>query len=137
MRVHLAFACLPEPMPYAAKPACKEGETNMASQDSGVTMQIMTKHRATPCRFLVDDDFAAWGRIYLEHLGQTLLFSHMYPNTPESFAIACEEPWDEEMYDRAQAQLEASSASKVVVVSSPSRIGPDLGRHSTSKPSLS
>ena len=37
-------------------------------------MQIMSKkNRATPCRFLVGDDFAAWGRIYLEPLECTLL----------------------------------------------------------------
>ena len=42
-------------------------------QGSGGTMQIMTKNRATPCRFLVGDDFAAWGRIYLEPLECTLL----------------------------------------------------------------
>jgi splicing factor U2AF subunit len=40
-------------------------------------------------------------------MGQTLLLAHMYPNTPESLAIACEEPWDEDMYDRAQQHLEA------------------------------
>ncbi|CAK9011656.1 Splicing factor U2af small subunit A (U2 auxiliary factor 35 kDa subunit A) (U2 small nuclear ribonucleoprotein auxiliary factor small subunit A) (U2 snRNP auxiliary factor small subunit A) (Zinc finger CCCH domain-containing protein 60) (OsC3H60) [Durusdinium trenchii] len=40
-------------------------------------------------------------------MSQTLLLSHMYPNTPESLALANDEPWDDDMYDRAQAHLEA------------------------------
>jgi len=36
-----------------------------------------------------------------------LLLSHMYPNTPESLALANDEPWDDDMYDRAQQHLEA------------------------------
>lgn len=40
-------------------------------------------------------------------MSQTLLLSHMYPNTPEALAIANEENWDEDMYDRAQAHFEA------------------------------
>lgn len=40
-------------------------------------------------------------------MSQTLLLSHMYPNTPEALAIANDEPWDEDMYDRAQAHFEA------------------------------
>mmetsp|Transcript_102056 Transcript_102056/g.197589 ORF Transcript_102056/g.197589 Transcript_102056/m.197589 type:complete len:280 (+) Transcript_102056:77-916(+) len=40
-------------------------------------------------------------------MSQTLLLSHMYPNTPESLALANDEPWDEDMYDRAQQHLEA------------------------------
>jgi len=31
----------------------------------------------------------------------------MYPNTPESLALANDEPWDDDMYDRAQQHLEA------------------------------
>ena len=30
-----------------------------------------------------------------------------YPNTPESLALANDEPWDDDMYDRAQARSEA------------------------------
>jgi len=40
-------------------------------------------------------------------MSQTLLLSHMYPNTPESLALANDEPWDDDMYDRAQQHLEA------------------------------
>jgi len=40
-------------------------------------------------------------------MSQTLLLSHMYPNTPEALAIANDEPWDDDMYDRAQQHLEA------------------------------
>jgi len=40
-------------------------------------------------------------------MSQTLLISHMYPNTPESLALANDEPWDDDMYDRAQQHLEA------------------------------
>jgi len=38
---------------------------------------------------------------------QSLLLCHMYPNCPESLQIAQEEPWDDEMYARAQDHLEA------------------------------
>jgi len=31
----------------------------------------------------------------------------MYPNTPEALALANDEPWDDDMYDRAQQHLEA------------------------------
>ena len=62
--VHLAIACLSEPNAVRCQD-CLQG--------SGGTMQIMTKNRATPCRFLVGDDFAAWRRIYLEPLECTLL----------------------------------------------------------------
>lgn len=37
----------------------------------------------------------------------TLLLSHMYPNSPEGVAIANDEEWDDEMYDRAQDHVEA------------------------------
>jgi splicing factor U2AF subunit len=40
-------------------------------------------------------------------MSQTLLLSHMYPNTPEALALANDEPWDDDMYDRAQQHLEA------------------------------
>merc|ERR1719235_1031145 len=38
---------------------------------------------------------------------QTLLLSHMYPNTPEAIAISSHEPWDDAMYDKAQQHLES------------------------------
>eukprot|EP00438_Fugacium_kawagutii_P026758 Skav216448 [mRNA] locus=scaffold50:405013:408892:+ [translate_table: standard] len=31
--------------------------------------------------------------------------SDRYPNTPESLALANDEPWDDDMYDRAQARV--------------------------------
>jgi len=37
---------------------------------------------------------------------QGLLLAHMYPNTHESLLIATEEPWTDEMYDKAQAHIE-------------------------------
>jgi len=39
-------------------------------------------------------------------ISQTLMLARMYHNTPESLQIAQEEPWDDEMYDRAQEHLE-------------------------------
>jgi splicing factor U2AF subunit len=39
-------------------------------------------------------------------MSQTLLLSHMYPNTPEALALANDEPWDDDLYDRAQQHLE-------------------------------
>lgn len=35
-----------------------------------------------------------------------LLLTHMYPNTHESLLIATEEPWTDEMYEKAQAHIE-------------------------------
>jgi len=35
-----------------------------------------------------------------------LLLAHMYPNTHESLLIATEEPWTDEMYEKAQAHIE-------------------------------
>lgn len=37
----------------------------------------------------------------------TLLLPHLYPNLPESMAIANDEDWDDEMYARAQEHVEA------------------------------
>merc|ERR1711924_286055 len=39
-------------------------------------------------------------------MSQTLLLSHMYPNTPEALALANDELWDDDMDDRAQQHLE-------------------------------
>lgn len=39
-------------------------------------------------------------------ISQTLMLARMYHNTPESLQIAQEEPWDDEMYDKAQEHLE-------------------------------
>jgi len=38
---------------------------------------------------------------------RTLLLTNMYPNPPEATAIGNEEPWDDAMYDRAQAHTES------------------------------
>jgi len=38
---------------------------------------------------------------------QTVLITNMYPNPPESLAIANDEDWDDDMYDRAQDHIEA------------------------------
>lgn len=37
---------------------------------------------------------------------QTLLLPHLYPNSPESMAIANDDDWDEAMYARAQEHVE-------------------------------
>lgn len=37
---------------------------------------------------------------------ETLLLSGMYPGTPEAISITSELPWDDAMYDKAQAHLE-------------------------------
>jgi len=39
-------------------------------------------------------------------MSQTLLLRHMYPIPPEWMAVSFEEPWDDDMYDRAQAHFE-------------------------------
>ena len=60
-------------------------------------------------------------------MSQTLLLSHMcpmrksfsfkefkrYPNTPESLALANDEPWDDDMYDRAQEHKQFISIYKL------------------------
>ncbi|CAK0821253.1 unnamed protein product, partial [Prorocentrum cordatum] len=33
---------------------------------------------------------------------QTLMISHLYPNTPESLSIANDDDWDDDQYARAQ-----------------------------------
>jgi len=48
---------------------------------------------------------------------RTLLLTNMYPNPPEAIAIGNEEPWDDEMYDRAQAHVEAFYEEVVLVLS--------------------
>jgi len=45
------------------------------------------------------------------------LLTNMYPNPPEAIAIGNEEPWDDEMYDRAQAHVEAFYEEVVLVLS--------------------
>merc|ERR1719150_3133161 len=48
---------------------------------------------------------------------RTLLLTNMYPNPPEAIAIGNEEPWDDDMYDRAQAHVEAFYEEVVLVLS--------------------
>eukprot|EP00746_Dinoflagellata_sp_MGD_P018190 gnl/MRDRNA2_/MRDRNA2_142169_c0_seq1.p1 gnl/MRDRNA2_/MRDRNA2_142169_c0~~gnl/MRDRNA2_/MRDRNA2_142169_c0_seq1.p1 ORF type:complete len:346 (+),score=57.73 gnl/MRDRNA2_/MRDRNA2_142169_c0_seq1:144-1040(+) len=38
--------------------------------------------------------------------GQTIILLHMYTNPPEALMMMNDEPWDDEMYDKAQAHLE-------------------------------
>lgn len=47
---------------------------------------------------------------------QTLLLTSLYPGTPEGICIANEQPWDDSMYDRAQAHLEAFYEEVVLVL---------------------
>jgi len=47
---------------------------------------------------------------------QTLLLTGLYPGTPEGIDIANEMPWNEEMYDRAQAHVEAFYEEVVLVL---------------------
>jgi len=47
---------------------------------------------------------------------QTLLLTSLYPGTPEGIGIANEQPWDDSMYDRAQAHLEAFYEEVVLVL---------------------
>jgi len=47
---------------------------------------------------------------------QTLLLTSLYPGTPEGICIANEQPWDDSMYDRAQAHLEQFYEEVVLVL---------------------
>eukprot|EP00401_Gymnodinium_catenatum_P068258 CAMPEP_0117512714 /NCGR_PEP_ID=MMETSP0784-20121206/29177_1 /TAXON_ID=39447 /ORGANISM="" /LENGTH=361 /DNA_ID=CAMNT_0005308449 /DNA_START=23 /DNA_END=1108 /DNA_ORIENTATION=- len=47
---------------------------------------------------------------------RTLLLSNMYPNPPEALAIGNDEPWDDDMYDRAQQHLESFYTEIVLVL---------------------
>lgn len=38
---------------------------------------------------------------------QTLMVSHLYPNTPESLSIANDDEWDDDQYARAQEHIES------------------------------
>ena len=57
-----------------------------------------------------------------------------YPNTPESLALANDEPWDDDMYDRAQARrAKRRSVVGLGIGKSPSMISPrtrDIARYS-------
>merc|ERR1719150_988369 len=47
---------------------------------------------------------------------RTLLLTNMYPNPWEALAIGNEEPWDDDMYDRAQAHVESFYEEVVLVL---------------------
>jgi len=47
---------------------------------------------------------------------QTLLLTGLYPGTPEGIDIANEMPWNDDMYDRAQAHVEAFYEEVVLVL---------------------
>jgi len=47
---------------------------------------------------------------------RTLLLTNMYPNPWEALAIGNEEPWDDAMYDRAQAHVESFYEEVVLVL---------------------
>ena len=76
-------------------------------------MQIMTKNRATPCRFLVDDDFAAWGRIYLEPLECTLLELFLQNSVDKPLSVVFDLYWWFAIIGRIGRKLEAEIGVRI------------------------